>query len=87
MPAPRAGRPARGATRGLGHPCGSRVDTDDDRSRLGAGSLEHGPAVAGADVHDHPVGPGDPMGDLSDVHLEGASADDLLHGPQSTLGS
>ena len=48
------------------------------RSRCRAG--EHGTAVARAEIHDHPVGPGDQFGDLSDVHLEGASADDVSHG-------
>jgi hypothetical protein len=46
----------------------------------------YGTAVARAEVHDHPVNPGDPIVDLADVHLEETAADDLSHGPQSTLG-
>jgi 5-(carboxyamino)imidazole ribonucleotide synthase len=40
---------------------------------------QHDPAVAGAKIHDDPVGPGDQARELADVHLEGAPADDLSH--------
>jgi 5-(carboxyamino)imidazole ribonucleotide synthase len=48
--------------------------------RLVEGSIEDGPTVAGADIYDHPVGPGDQAGELADVDLEAASTDDLTHG-------
>ena len=45
-----------------------------------SGTSEHDTAVARADIDDHPVGPGDQIADLADVHLEGASSDDVSHG-------
>ncbi len=71
---------SRGAPRGVGHRGRSRIDADDQRPRFRGCASQHGPAVAGADIHDHPVRPGDQVGDLADVHLEGPSADDLSHG-------
>jgi len=44
-----------------------------------SGTSEHDTAVARADIDDHPVGPGDQIADLADVHLEGASSDDVSH--------
>jgi 5-(carboxyamino)imidazole ribonucleotide synthase len=41
---------------------------------------QHGTAVAGAGIDDHPVGPGDQASELADVHLGDASADDVSHG-------
>ena len=69
-----------GAPGRIGHRGRRRIDADDQRRRFCRGAGEHGPAVTGADIHDHPVGPGDQVGDLADVHLEGAPADDLPHG-------
>ena len=68
------------APRCVGHRGRGRIDADHQRLRLRHGACEHGPAVAGADIHDHPVGPGDQVGQLPDVDLEAASADDLSHG-------
>jgi len=45
-----------------------------------SGTSEHDTAVARADIDDHPVGPGDQLADLADVHLESASSDDVSHG-------
>ena len=69
-----------GTTRRLGHRGGRRVETDDQRRGLRRGPFEHGTAIAGAGIHDHPVGPGDQAGDLPDVHLGDASAVDVSHG-------
>ena len=62
------------------------IDPDDEGGGILLGPREHGSAVAGAEIEDHPVGPGDPLSDLADVHVGGAAADDLTHGPESTLG-
>ena len=70
----------------LGHRGSHGVHADHQGTRLGACAHKHGSAVTGTDIDDHPVGPGDQVRDLADVHLEDATADDLSHGPQSTLG-
>ena len=41
---------------------------------------------AGAEVQDHPLSAGDPIGQLADVDVVGLGADDEAHGTQSTLG-
>jgi hypothetical protein len=73
------------AQRGFGHPGGGRVDADDECARFAAGALDDRPAVAGPEVDDDTVGAGNPGGELADVHLVDASADDAAHGPESTL--
>ena len=70
----------RGASRRRRHCRSGRIQADDERGRLADGSIKYGPAVASADIHDHPVGPGDQAGELADVDLERASTDDLSHG-------
>jgi hypothetical protein len=47
---------------------------------------EHGSSIPGPDVEDQALGARDPMGELADVHLGDATADDLTHGGESTLG-
>ena len=69
-----------GATGRIGHRGRRCVDADDQSRRFCCSAGEHDAAVTRADIHDHPVGPGDQAGDLADVHLEGAPADDLSHG-------
>ena len=69
-----------GSTGRIGHRSSRGVDADDKRRRLRRSAGEHGTTVARAKIHDHPVGPGDQAGDLPDVHLEGASSDDVSHG-------
>jgi 5-(carboxyamino)imidazole ribonucleotide synthase len=69
-----------GAPGGSGHRERRGVDTDDERRRFRRSAYQHGTAIAGAEIHDHPVGPGDPAGELADIHLEGVPADDLSHG-------
>ena len=75
-----------GASGGLGHRGRGGIETDDQGVGRGRGASQHGPAVAGAEVDDHPLGAGDPVGDLADVDVGGSAADDVSHGPQSTLG-
>lgn len=70
----------------LGHGRRGRVNTEHERRGRSRGSSKGGPAVAGAEIHDHPLGAGDQVDDLADVDLEGTTPDDLTHGPQSTLG-
>jgi hypothetical protein len=54
---------------------------------LGCRAGEHGPAIAGPNVDDHPPGAGDPLVDLADVDLGDAPANDLSHVAQSSLAS
>jgi hypothetical protein len=70
----------------LGHRGRGGVHAKHEGRGLGARPGEHGPAVTGTDIGDHPVGPGDQAGDLADVDFDDAPADDLSHGRQSTLG-
>jgi hypothetical protein len=72
------------ATRRLGHRRGGCVDADDERGGVGGGAGEDGPTVAGPEIDDHPLGAGDPLGDLADVCLEGPAADDGTHVEQSS---
>ena len=55
--------------------------------RLCGGAGQDGAAVAGAEIEDHPLGAGDPVGDLADVHVVVRRPMTCAHGPQSTLGS
>jgi hypothetical protein len=80
------GTAARRTTGRLGHRGRGRIDADDQGRGLEGCPSQHGTAITRAEIHDHPVGPGDQAGDLADVHLVDATADDLSHGPQSTLG-
>jgi 5-(carboxyamino)imidazole ribonucleotide synthase len=73
-----------GAPRRLGHRGRIGIDAKAQRRRLEAGSTEDGPAIAGPDIDDHPVGPGDQAGKLADVHVRDAATDDLSHGAQCT---
>ena len=65
---------------------GRGVHAEDQAGGLRACPGEHGPAVAGTEIDDHPVGPGDQVRDLADVDVEDVAADHLSHGRQSTLG-
>ena len=76
----------RSPTLGFVHRCRRGVDAEHERPWLGARPRNHGPAVTGPEIGDHPVRPGDQVFDLADVDVDDAPADDLLHGPQSTLG-
>ena len=78
---------ARRASGRLGHRGRGSVHAKHQGARLGARPGEDRAAVTGTDIGDHPVGPGDQAGDLADVHVRDAPADDLSHGRQSTLGS
>ena len=71
----------------LGHSRGARVDADDQVARVSRGPREHRSAVAGAEIDDHPVGPGDLLVELADVDVDDAPADDLSHGRQSSVGA
>ena len=64
----------------LGHRRRRRIDTDDECSWVVGGASQHGTALAGAEIHDHPVGPGDQIKDLPDVYLECPSSDHVSHG-------
>ena len=77
---------ARRASGRLGHRGRGGVHAKHQGARLGARPGEGRAAVTGTDIGDHPVGPGDQAGDLADVHVRDAPADDLSHGRQSTLG-
>ncbi len=68
-----------GAARRFRHAGGVGVDADDQVQRLGERPCKHGPTVTGAEVDDHPVGPGDQLIDLADVDVDDAPADHLLH--------
>jgi len=70
----------------LGHRGCGGVHAKHEGCGLGACPGEHRPAIAGTDIGDHPVEPGDQAGDLADVDFDDAPADDLSHGRQSTLG-
>ena len=73
------GAGSRGATRQFSHAGGIGVDADDQGRWLGKRPRKHGTTVTGAKVDDHPVGPGDQLIDLSDVDVDDAPADHLLH--------
>lgn len=72
--------------RSLGHRGCDRVHADHQGGRFCGRPGQHRPAIARTDIDDHPVGPGDQLVELADVDVEDAPADDLSHGPQSTLG-
>ena len=76
-----------GATGRLRHAGGVGIDPDDYGVRIGGGASQHRPTVTGAEIDDHPVGPGDPLVELADVDVDDAPADDLLHAPDSTGGA
>ena len=71
-------RPRRPPRR-LGHRRGVRVDSDDERLGLGPRPRHDRPTVAGAEVDDDPVGSGDPLSELADVHLCDAAAGHRTH--------
>ena len=71
----------------FGHRGGGGIEADDEDVRRRGGPGQDGAAIAGTEIEDHPLGAGDPVGDLADVHVGGLVADDGAHGPQSTLGS
>jgi len=78
-----AGRP--GGTPGcLGHRGRVGVEADDESPGIGRGGTKDAPAVAGPEVDDHPLVAGDQVGELADVHLVDAPADDGTHDEQST---
>lgn len=82
-----AGRPGRTARR-FGHGGGDRVQAEREGSRFPGGGGEDGSAVARPDVHRHPLVAGNEIGNLADVHLEEAAANDELdHGRQDTLAA
>ena len=60
---------ARRAARRLGHRRGVGVDADDEGAGLRACPAEDRPTIAGPEVDDDPVGAGDPVAKLADVHL------------------
>ena len=79
--------PRRAARRDASAIAAAAASTPRTRERrLGACPGEHRAAVTGTDIGDHPVGPGDQAGELADVDVDDAPADDLSHGRQSTLG-
>ena len=77
---------AGGASGRLGHGVGDGVDAEHQRSGFCRRARRDGSAVARTEIDDHPVGPGDQVVELADVDVDDAPADDLSHGPQSTLG-
>ena len=64
-----------GTERRLGHRRGGRVDADDERAGLAPGARRGPPDRRRSEVDDDPVGAGDPMIELADVHLGDAPAD------------
>jgi hypothetical protein len=61
-------RPCRTARR-IGHRRGVGIDADDEARRLVASPPEDRPTVAGPEIDMDPVGAGDPLMELADVHL------------------
>jgi len=58
-----------GTTRRLGHRRCVGIDADDEGRGLAASPLQDRPTVAGPEVNMDPVGAGDPLMELADVHL------------------
>ena len=80
----RAGCPSRG----FGHRGRIRIQAEHQRLWLQRRALEDGPAVPGPDVHRHPGGPSDEVGDLADIHLgDPAANDEASHALQDTTAS
>ena len=67
----------------LGHRGRIGVDADRQGARLSGRPRKDGSAVAGPEIDDHPVGPGDPFVELADVDVADAPADHLSHGRES----
>jgi hypothetical protein len=61
------------------HRVSGRVDAKDQVARGSARPSEDRSTVAGPDIDDHPVGPGDLLVDLADVDVDDPAADDLTH--------
>ena len=76
----------RGTTGRLDHRRGVRIDADGQGPGLGGGTGQHGPAVTGPQVDGHPLGAGDQVGDLADVHVHGTPTHHESHARESTLG-
>ena len=76
---------SRDATGRLGHRRGIRVETDGEGLRVRGGRLEDGPTIARAHVDRHPLGAGDDLSELADVHLLEATPDHgSEHGAEDT---
>jgi hypothetical protein len=69
----------------LGHRRGVGIDTEDERPWLPARRCQNRAAITRTQVDDHPLGAGDPIGDLADVHLGDPPARDDTHGRRSVL--
>ena len=68
-----------GTSRRLGHRRGVGVDTEHKGPGLAGRRGEDGAAITRTEVDDHPLGAGDPVGDLADVHLSDPTARDDTH--------
>ena len=55
--------------RRIAHRRGIGVDADDEGRGLATSPLQDRPSVAGSEVDMDPVGGGDPLMELADVHL------------------
>ena len=71
--------PAGGTTRRLEHRGRVGIDADDEGPRGPRRATEDGPPVSGSEIDDHPLVAGDQAGDLADVHVRDAAADERAH--------